>query len=329
MRSMRIIPLVAMAVGLASCADSGPESSAAEALRLGDPLYQRLTGIHDAEAPWVEMPYALALWRDSIAVADVQAARIHLLAPTLDGGRSFGVEGEGPGEIQRPGRLHPRGDTLVVYDLAGRLTWFDPRGEASHLLTLFIPSANPGFAVEAERRVWHPIRDDDWYVRVVAGTDSAVAIPRDAGLAHANPMPGTTMSSVVPHASGPILVDFDHARVIFTGVDETRATRPPPALLEQLLARAAELTDLPDRWATPILHAGPATDGVVVWFPLDTGPIAALVTPDGRWTPILPGTGERPGYPSSILMVNDRLYVGSSDGIRAYPLLPVSVVEPE
>lgn len=306
---------------LAGCTDAAPESSDTGALALGEAVHERLAGIDDLGAPWVEVPSALAEWRDSIVVADPWAGRIHMLSRSLEGGRSFGVEGEGPGELQRPSGVHPLGDTLAVYDAAHRrITWFDAAGAGGFQTQVFIQSLNPGFSIGADREVWYPVLDSTWYALAARGDNSRPVIARPMGLDHGASL--STGSQIVPHASGPILIDFRHPRVIFAGSEHDISTTPPPGVLEQLVARAAELSAPPEQIAFPIFKAGPATDGVVLWFPFESGVVGAVVTTDGRWTMIHAEAGQVTEYPSSILLVDRLLYVATSDGIRAFPLEP-------
>lgn len=329
MTTMRAAGLLLGLVAVGACGGAdAPERPDAptsdEALVIGEILHARLAGIDDTEGLWIQNPTSFALWRDSIAVADGGAARIHLLSPDLSGGRSFGATGEGPGELLRPARLQAVDDTLVVYDRAGRVTWFTASGTAVHQQSLLIGSMNPGFVAGPNREVWYPVREPEWYARVVRDGVATPAIPRDSTLVHSGPL--GVANALVPHASGPIAVDMENALVIFSNRGEPVTVSPPPEVYTRLRARADELTSPPERWANPFIGVGRASDGVVVWFPFESGEVGAIVTVDGSWTPIRTGTTEVPAYAEAILVVGGRLYLGSSDGVRIYRLEPSPVI---
>src|SRR6056297_3530986 len=67
----------------------------------------------------------------NLHILDTQAARVHVVAPSGELIRSFGTQGEGPGELNRPESMvvFPDG-SLAVYDF-GKFGWvrYDAQGE--------------------------------------------------------------------------------------------------------------------------------------------------------------------------------------------------------
>jgi len=67
----------------------------------------------------------------NLHILDTQAARVHVVAPSGERVRSFGTQGEGPGELNRPESMvvFPDG-SLAVYDF-GKFGWvrYDAQGE--------------------------------------------------------------------------------------------------------------------------------------------------------------------------------------------------------
>ncbi|HWV56961.1 MAG TPA: hypothetical protein VNZ57_05765 [Longimicrobiales bacterium] len=77
-----------------------------------------------------------------------------------------------------------------------------------------------------------------------------------------------------------------------------------------------------ERAPTPIVAAGPAPGGVVVWFIPSPGPLAAIVDNSGRWTMLSAGSaaGEIPEIPLDVLVWENELFILTPEGILVYAL---------
>lgn len=301
-----LIPMMA-----ACAAESVPEAATIE---LGAPVRERVASLSDTVPPFFQFLFDAVVWKDSLAIADMSDASVHLLPRNLEGGRSIGTRGEGPTEFGSPQSVAALGDTLVVFDRANaRIAWVGPSGQVADSRQLMIPSIEPGFAPLGSRGILYPSADPALYAEASTAGERLDPIRRPTESTSSQPLPSTTL---VPHESGPVVVDMLTAEVIFVGVDAGSPLTPPVDLFTQLEARVAEFP--PEAVPTLILRAGEAPQGVVVWFPFDIGTVGAIVSPEGEWQLL---TSQTPiEYPLGVLVWDDELILLHQDGVRAYSL---------
>ncbi len=102
-----------------------------------------------------------------LLVSDELAHRIQVFAPDGSHLTTLGRMGQGPGELNRPGSLQSRGDTILVVDpMNGRVQFLSPEGE--YLASVPIPAGYPP-VLAADGRIIQP----------TLGLDSVLAVIRD------------------------------------------------------------------------------------------------------------------------------------------------------
>jgi len=302
---------------IAACAPD--PSPAPTAIELGAPVRERLASVMDTAPPFFQLLSHATVWKDSLAVADMRDASVHLLPRDFEGGRSIGTRGEGPTEFKSPQALAALGDTLVVFDRGNaRVVWVGPDGRVGDSRPLQIPGIEPGFVALESRGILHASADPALYAEASTEGEPVDPIHREGESSSTQP---ASLVTLVPHETGPVVIDTENAEIVFAGVDPAVRTSPPQDLLERLEARIAEFP--PEFVPALIIQAGEAPQGVVVWFPFETGTVGALVSPDGQWQLL---TSQVPiDYPLGLLVWDDDLIHVGRDGIRAYALqLPPS-----
>lgn len=318
----------ALAATLLACGapDAAPTSDAVQVTAL---LRSRLAASTDTIGPYFVAPFVMTRWKDSIVVADLRTNRLAVLPRSLEGGRSMGSPGEGPGELRRPQGLTTLGDTLVVFERGnGRVAWFGPAGEFLDVRTLFIPSLKPSFAALEGRRIVYPTGSADSYAAVDSAGTPTPWLERPEGADPLDAMP-VTSNEVIRSAGQTWLVDMENGLVARRGSDgHTMVDSLPAATLAAARHAVDSLAagyDEGEVRITPIVAAGPAPDGIVVWLIGSTDPAGAILRPSGEWTPIrlsgaLQFAGAFPGNPGDVFIWDDELFVLATDGLRVYEL---------
>jgi hypothetical protein len=123
---------------LTGCAaDRAPADPASlPVLALGDPVLEIGVLEGDDELVFGALESVLRLPDGGIAVSDGGATRISIFTSDGDFVRSWGSEGDGPGEFRSLSRIYPMGaDSLMAAErFSGRLTVFDLEGEMGRLV---------------------------------------------------------------------------------------------------------------------------------------------------------------------------------------------------
>lgn len=123
---------------LAGCpADDGSrQSSELPLVDLGEPVLEIGVLEGDDELVFGALESVVRLPDGSIAVSDGGATRISIFTSDGDFVRSWGREGDGPGEFRSLSRIYPLGtDSLMAAErFSGRLTVFDLEGEMGRLV---------------------------------------------------------------------------------------------------------------------------------------------------------------------------------------------------
>jgi len=296
-----------------------------EMLRITGLDRARLASLEESPGPLMVRPTMIVRWRDSIAVLDPRGTQVVLLPPSLEGGRAFGREGEGPGELRAPVYLLPRGDSLYVYDRANRrITAFDPEGRVLKEIEVAAPVVNGSFLIQPDDQVLYPSVHPDFFLDVKKpGEQPWEAARRPPGLPLA---PDRLMAQdfVLESEGKPVVVDAHNMAVLrFESLDSGSVTRPPEYLREMMMHRADSLhATSPEVMFDAILYASTTDEGILTWFLGKDDPVEALVRNDGAWIPIL-GAEDHEAFPrwaSGLLLWNNELYVPTPEGIRVYSL---------
>jgi hypothetical protein len=304
---------------LAGCAD-GAVDSEVRTIVIGELLREKIASLADTSPPYFSFALGMSIWKDSIAVADVRADAIHVLPLSLEGGRSFGRDGEGPGELGRVFALEAQHDTLFVYDRENaRVSKFIDEGVFVGQQPLTIGTSRATFVVDSESVLSYPATDSEYFVERVSGAGVELLVPRPP---EQPPHQRGRFEAVENHSSGLVVVDTNNLRVLFAGRDDARWLAPPEALEQSLKARVRELeASDPSLIGFPVLATGPTSEGVLLWFPVETGTVASVVTPEGEWIEMI---AEQPvaemAYPMDLLVHEGRLYLLFVDGIRVFAL---------
>lgn len=314
---MRLGLILLMALAPLGCVDAeGPEATYLEV----DSLLRSHVASMD-EGPGVTMayPYAMTVWKDSLAVADMRASGVHILSRSLEGGRTIERRGEGPGEFRMPQGIAARADTLVVFDRGNRrLTWLDSDGSFVRQIGVMLVGVQPRFALLPSGGVVAPTASSEYYVEVLEADSAHLEIARTHDAPPLDESPFTS-NLVVQSDGGPIVVDAENGLVIFSEGD---AIRLPGSVAGEVSARVESLRDpAGERRVVPIIAAGPAPEGIVVWFVGDGDLGGGIVTPRGEWTWIHRGSAVTvPENPSDVMIWGEELLVLTGDGVRVFRL---------
>jgi hypothetical protein len=150
-------------------------------------------------------------------------------------------------------------------------------------------------------------------------------VRREAGLASGQ-MP-VSVNMLVPSRVGPVVVDAENAIVVFTNGETESPIHLPLSVGQMVAQRVAELRDLAgERVVTPVVAAGPAPVGILIWLIGNPSEIVAgIVDPSGSWTLLAnrTGTDELPRIVQDVLLWDDELFVLAEDGIRVYEVQPL------
>lgn len=294
----------------------------------------RLASAADTGGVFLEFPAAMARWKDSLVIVDMLGSQVVVLPRTLEGGRAFGREGAGPGELRRPQSVAVHDEGLVVFDRANaRVTWYDASGELRGARAMMIASLNPEFVALDDMGLLLPAASADHYTVVdlpegaVEAGDAGMAagpwLARPAGAAPSGEMPIT--SNMVVRSSGEVYVVDAENGLVIRGDREAFAVDSLPPRIHASVSRVVDSLKAaaPERQVTPIIAAGEAPDGVLVWFAGPGKNRGAILDSSGSWTEVRVEPhlrAEFPPNPADVFIWEDELFVLTEDGVRVYGL---------
>jgi hypothetical protein len=254
----------------------------------------------------------------------MRGSKVVVVPWSLDEGRAFGIEGEGPGEMRVPQGLAAIADTLVVFDRSNaRLSWYGPNREFLYSRQLMVQSIKPTFWPMPGGQVLVPSPSETHYAVIDSAGVQAPVIPRPDGARPGSEMP-ITSNLLVSTRAGPAIVDVENGIVGFqSGAEDPRFTSIPPdirAAIERRLDSLRAQDPAGERSVTPIVSAGEAPGGVVVWFVGEGDPAGAVVDMDGGWQAIRvsPDMESLPANPLDVLLREQEIFLLTSEGLRVY-----------
>lgn len=131
------VPTLVVALALGACAGSeeSGESAPLPVLELGDPVLEIGVVEGDDELVFAALESVVRLPNGMVAISDGGSTRISVFGDDGAFLRSWGSQGEGPGEFRSLSRIYPLGDDslMAAERHSGRLAVFDLTGELGRL----------------------------------------------------------------------------------------------------------------------------------------------------------------------------------------------------
>lgn len=313
---------------VAGCGGDAGGDESADGLWVHELRRSRLASLSDTIGPFLEYPVAMTLWRDSIVVADMRAAQIVVLPSSLQGGRAFGVEGEGPGELRTPQGLAATGDRLAVFDRGNaRVSWYGQDGEMKGSRDLMIVAVPfPHFVALEGQELLVPIESPTHYATLSVGDQLVPRIERPEGAERLDQMPFTS-NMIVDSPVGRFMIDAENGLVfrIQDGDSSSHLTVDSlPTSLRNAVAPTLDSLAAPELRLTPIIAAGASPDGLVVWLTGKNDPAGGLLrAATGAWVELRIGAevmDDFPEFPLDVLVADHELFVLTSEGLLVYAL---------
>ncbi|HUE97043.1 MAG TPA: hypothetical protein VMN39_10305 [Longimicrobiaceae bacterium] len=310
----------------------GPTELGQSAVHVQELKRARLASAADIGGVFLEFPAAMARWKDSLVIVDMLGSQIVVLPRSLEGGRAFGREGAGPGELRSPQGVAVHDESLAVFDRANaRVTWYDASGELRGARGVMIASLKPKFVALEGMGLLLPAASADHYTLVdlpegaaeAGGMAAGPLLPRPAGAAPSGEMPIT--SNMVVRSSGEVyVVDAENGLVIRGDPEALAVDSLPPRIHASVTRVVDSLTaGAPERVVTPIIAAGEAPGGVLVWFAGPGENWGAILDSAGSWTEVRVEPhlrAEFPPNPADVFIWDDELFVLTQDGVRVFGL---------
>ncbi len=303
--------------------DAAPEGP----LVVGELVRDRIAGLEVLPGPLLSRPWMMLAWRDSLVILDNGEKEVAILPRSLEGGRSFGRPGKGPGEFRSPTWATPQGNDLLVWDRGNaRVTRFDPDGQILDETTLTLASLSGAFLPAEGEGLFLPSAGDTHYLELaVDGDPPALLLPRPPGME--SPHQDFVTSNIVYRFGDALaLVDMENGAVCLQLPDgESRLLLPPESVRDEMQRRydvVKEGDTRNERRVPKILKASASDEGILLWLIGKDDPVGLLLTPEEEWVEIV-GVSQRedfPEYPSDVLLLDGELYVLSVEGVRTYTL---------